>query len=517
MHKIPNFFRKPKTQENDSVVSPTKQILTPEELEKLKNKIKTEISTAEIRIQYLLNRTTRPKERDPNERETLENDIKSLKAKYAELIDPTVTIYKRKKQVVEQSDRASSQGPDKPNPPKVAPAKSPVVTLFDSIDEIEEGATALPTQVKQRTTECAKCHAPITLSITTDKEQCRQCNIHRDTRDAEEQKPNTNQPLKEDQQKENIRRVDPKEEVPPQPPRRVHLPPTQHPAQPHQQVARIGAQAPTLGNIFDDDDDEMALTNAAVTAWQGAVDRQAEILENGLVFINAQNVKKEIPAFTGEIESKTAIEEWFKIAERIATHAAWTDEQKLRFFQERMKKSAANFNDSLTAVDKATYALWKQALLDGLTDNTTKARKKEQLKTLKQKATERVRDFKIRIDDTYIIAYGVNAATSRHADVVALRNETLKDVLFNGLKPQIADLVWNRPNLNDKTYPETVESAEECEKVVEMKKITENKDLSTAIMLAAKESQEMSEEVNNLKLLLQKLESMSVNQQKAEN
>ncbi|EFX61899.1 hypothetical protein DAPPUDRAFT_120791 [Daphnia pulex] len=284
-----------------------------------------------------------------------------------------------------------------------------------------------------------------------------------DTRDAEEQKPNTNQPLKEDQQKENIRRVDPKEEVPPQPPRQVHLPPTQHLAQPHQQVARIGAQAPTLGNIFDDDDDdEMALTNAAVTAWQEAVDRQAEILENGLVFINAQNVKKEIPAFTGEIEGK-------------------------------------------------------MALLDGLTDNTTTARKKEQLKTLKQKETERVRDFKIRIDDTYRIAYGVNAAKSRHADVVALRNETLKDVLLNGLKPQIADLVWNRPNLNNKTYPETVESAEECEKVVEMKKIMENNDLSTAIMLAAKESKEMSEEVNNLKLLLQKLESMSVNQQKAEN
>jgi hypothetical protein len=93
----------------------------------------------------------------------------------------------------------------------------------------------------------------------------------------------------------------------------------------------------------------------------------------------------------------------------------------------------------------------------------------------------------------------------------------LKDVLLNGLKPQIADLVWNRPNWNDKTYPETVESAEECEKVVEMKKIAENKDLSSAIMLAAKESKEMSEEVNNLKLLLQKLESMSVNQQKAEN
>ena len=105
MHKIPNFFRKAKTQEGDSVVSPTKQILTPEELEKLKNKIKTEISTAEIRIQYLLNKTTRPKERDPKEIENLENDIKNLKAKYAELIDPTVTIYKIKKRAVEKETK----------------------------------------------------------------------------------------------------------------------------------------------------------------------------------------------------------------------------------------------------------------------------------------------------------------------------------------------------------------------------------------------------------------------------
>jgi hypothetical protein len=114
MHKISNFSRKAKTQEGDSVVSPTKQILTPEELEKLKNKIKTEISTAETRIQYLLNKTTRPKERDTIEIETLENATKRLKAKYAELIEPTVTIYKTKKKIVEQTDQPRYQGPDKP-------------------------------------------------------------------------------------------------------------------------------------------------------------------------------------------------------------------------------------------------------------------------------------------------------------------------------------------------------------------------------------------------------------------
>ncbi|EFX77928.1 hypothetical protein DAPPUDRAFT_105537 [Daphnia pulex] len=278
----------------------------------------------------------------------------------------------------------------------------------------------------------------------------------------------------------------------------------QHQAQQQQQVARYRAQA---RNIFDDsdDDDEMALTDVAINAWQAAVERQAEILETGLVFINAQSVKKEIPTFTGEIEGKMAIEEWFKLAERMATHAAWTDEQKLHFFQERMSKSAANFNDSLPNADRVTYAVWKQAILNGLADNTTKARKKEQLKTLKQEEKERVRDFKTRIDDTYRIAYGVNAATSNHADVVALRDETKKDVLLNGLKTQIADLVWNRPEINDATYVETVELAEECEKVVEIKKIAKNKDLSSAVTVMSEEAEKTKEEINNLKGLIQKL------------
>jgi hypothetical protein len=80
-------------------------------------------------------------------------------------------------------------------------------------------------------------------------------------------------------------------------------------------------------------DEEMALTQAAVNSWRTAVERQAQILENGLGVINAQTAKKEIPFFTGKIEGKLAIEEWFKIAERIATNAGWTNEQRLRFLK----------------------------------------------------------------------------------------------------------------------------------------------------------------------------------------
>jgi hypothetical protein len=215
----------------------------------------------------------------------------------------------------------------------------------------------------------------------------------------------------------------------------------------------------------------MALTQQAVNAWQQALNRQAAILESGLGLLKEQTAKKEIRNFTGKFKGKLAIEEWFKIAERIARNAGWNDAQKLRFFQERMVKSAENFNDSLTPAQKATYQLWKINMLEGLADNTTKARKKEQHKDLKQEDAERVRDFRIRIDDYYKIAFGVNAATSAVATVTTLRDEAKKDVLLNGLKPAISDLVCNRAKIHNATYAQAIEMAEECEKIVEIKKI----------------------------------------------
>ncbi len=66
---------------------------------------------------------------------------------------------------------------------------------------------------------------------------------------------------------------------------------------------------------------------------------------------------------------------------------------------------------------------------------------------------------------------------------MALRNETKKDVLLNGLKTPISDLVWNRQNIHNATYAEAVEMAEECEKIVEIKKITREKYLTSAVAM----------------------------------
>ena len=176
-----------------------------------------------------------------------------------------------------------------------------------------------------------------------------------------------------------------------------------------------------------------------------------------------------------------------------------------------MIKSAANFNDSLTPAQKINYQTWKIHIQEGLADNTTKARKKEQLKTLKQEDTERVRDFKIRIDDYYKIAYGENAATSLNVTVIALRNETKKDVLLNGLKTAIADLVWNRPNIHNATYAQTIDMAEECEKIVEIKKISKNKDLTSAVTVISKENEKNTEKINNLEQIIAQMVATGIN------
>jgi len=101
MNKIPNFFRKSKTQAGEEVQSPTKDILTPAELDKLKNKIRKEIAAAELRIAYILNRQDRPKPGDKKEIEERETDIKNLRTKYHELLDPEITVYFAKKKQAE--------------------------------------------------------------------------------------------------------------------------------------------------------------------------------------------------------------------------------------------------------------------------------------------------------------------------------------------------------------------------------------------------------------------------------
>ncbi len=88
--------------------------------------------------------------------------------------------------------------------------------------------------------------------------------------------------------------------------------------------------------------------------------------------------------------------------------------------------------------------------------------------------------------------------------------------MLNGLKTPISDLVWNRQNIHNATYAQAVEMVEECEKIVEIKKITRDKDLTSAVTKLSLESQKNFENIDNLEKVIKQLATTSVTQPMAE-
>jgi hypothetical protein len=115
---------------------------------------------------------------------------------------------------------------------------------------------------------------------------------------------------------------------------------------------------------------EMAnLTQNMIDTLQQAGQQNTDALVTGMRNLNAQRKLESIPLFSGDSNCTLVIDEWFKIAERVARLARWTDPQKIIYFQEKLTKSAAHFNDSLDAAQRDFYDDWKDLLLQGLHDN----------------------------------------------------------------------------------------------------------------------------------------------------
>ena len=148
MNKIPQFFRKSKSQTGEAETSPTKEILTPAELEKLKRKVKSELASAELRIDYIKGRQHRPKEGDSREIERLEADIAGLELKYKDLLDPNFVIYKQRKE-----QRATPSNLENNNfalLDRIPIKKNRVSELFDYTEENDQAQAQDQTQAQDQ-------------------------------------------------------------------------------------------------------------------------------------------------------------------------------------------------------------------------------------------------------------------------------------------------------------------------------------------------------------------------------
>jgi hypothetical protein len=84
-----------------------------------------------------------------------------------------------------------------------------------------------------------------------------------------------------------------------------------------------------------------------------------------------------------------------------------------------------------------------------------------------------------------------------------------KEKLFSGLRKEIATLVWNRVEA-DATYANTVDTAIECEKVTEVKKIARSKDITSAVSVISHENEKNAAKIKELEGLILKLSTKPV-------
>ena len=240
--------------------------------------------------------------------------------------------------------------------------------------------------------------------------------------------------------------------------------------------------------------------------WADFSRTQAAAIRNGFSSISALNFKKEIPEFTGDLDESLPVDEWFKIADKVATAAQWTDAQRLVYYKDRMTKSAANFSAALPALTAGDNDNWRAAMINGFQDLTLRNLRKDQLKHLKQRQAERTRDFKKRIDETYRNAYGAAIDDSQEADVLTLKNEVKKEALLNGLRSEILFLIWGRlpPNA---TYDETANTAVQCKQIIDVRRTTESRTLGQ-ILETEKKAQKT--EIDDIKSLIQQMANLQV-------
>ena len=94
--------------------------------------------------------------------------------------------------------------------------------------------------------------------------------------------------------------------------------------------------------------------------------------------------KKSIPAFKGKSTDKL-ITEWLKAAEHVAKNNQWDDDQKIRFFSDRLKGEALEWHDNYTEEqgNQLNYDEWRKDIIERFQDSFDLAALRKKLNTLK--------------------------------------------------------------------------------------------------------------------------------------
>ena len=228
------------------------------------------------------------------------------------------------------------------------------------------------------------------------------------------------------------------------------------------------------------------------------IDRRTRMANDGQMVATLKELfsreeRKLIPLFSGDVDDRNVMD-WLREAEKIATSNEWSDEQKLRFFPDRLKGEAFDCSlESKTKVRRGTdddptltYEIWKNELIERFHNKADIEHLKHQLSNLKQTPDQRTKAFIAKLDNLYAAVYGKNppplgaqaSANERRWCEAALnvRDEQKRKIFLSGLLPKIKNELWPRLPENP-TYAELCKQAHIAESIVVQKELSNEKSI----------------------------------------
>ena len=216
------------------------------------------------------------------------------------------------------------------------------------------------------------------------------------------------------------------------------------------------------------------------------------------------------PYYTGPLDGDIRIQDWFTEAEHIATCCSWTKDQMKRNFSQRFKSLALAFQQELdrSTQRNVSYDEWKEIIIKEFKDPAENEFFKQDLAEIKQKEKERVRDFKARIEKTFIKGYGEDAFKSTEPITASIRNDILKNAFQNGLKASLESGFWNKIEPDHK-YEDAVKIAMAVESVLGKRQMVQSsaKARDSAINAISLHQDELTSDVERLKLQFEGMKS----------
>ena len=265
------------------------------------------------------------------------------------------------------------------------------------------------------------------------------------------------------------------------------------------------------GNNGDDDDTRNSTGNQDQTADTTILDTVTKPIVKVLGELFSREDKKSIPTFKGKSTDKL-ITEWLKTAEHVARNNDWDEEQKLRFFSDRLKGEALEWHDEY--VEEQDYHLnytdWRKDIIERFRDSFDIATLKRKLQKLKQRPEESCRTFISRLKNLYESIEGKeDKSDSPNKSVVEdtlrqkvrkMRDEVLIKILLQGILPKFKTELYLRMPEDSNDFEALCKQLIISEQILQNKESNEDKEITAMIAGITHHGKQQDEELNQQKL-----------------